>query len=225
MNASAVILAAGRGERMRSDVRKAFLELAGCPLFLHAVETFSGVPRVAEIAVVVHPSNIDAAWKVVAPIFPAAKVVAGGATRRESSLAGIRAAAEAIVLIHDGCRPFVSRELIDRILDAVESHGAVVPVLPSIETLYHLSDAGSRIEEVLDRSSIVRAQTPQGFRRDLILRCLEAASRTVTDDASTLLDQGEPVFTVEGEASNLKITVPEDLHWAEAYVAGRRSGR
>lgn len=225
MNTSAVILAAGRGERMHSNARKAFLQLAGRPLFVHAVEACSGVPRIAEIVVVVHPSDIEAAREVVAPGVPAALVVGGGATRRESSLAGIRAASEAIVLIHDGCRPFTSRELIDRVLDAVETHGAVVPVLPSIETLYRLSDAGGRIGELLDRSSIVRAQTPQGFRRDLILRCLEEASDKVTDDASALLEQGEPVFTVEGEASNLKITVPEDLRWAEACVAGRCSGR
>ncbi len=227
MNASAVILAAGRGERMRSTARKAFLELAGRPLFLHAVETFSVVSRVAEIVVVVHRSDVEIAREALSPTAPTARVVAGGATRRESSLAGIRSAAEATVLIHDGCRPFVSRELIDRILDAAETHGAVVPILPSIETLYRLSSNKERVGEILDRSSIVRAQTPQAFRRDLVIRSLEEASSTVTDDASAFLEQGEPVFTVEGETINLKITVPEDLRWAEAYAGTveRRSGR
>jgi 2-C-methyl-D-erythritol 4-phosphate cytidylyltransferase len=146
------------------------------------------------------------------------------AGRRESSLAGVRAAASEIVLIHDGCRPFASPALIDRVIDYTERHGAAVPVLPSIETLYRLGEAGHRVEEVLDRASIVRAQTPQGFRRSSLLRCLEAADRDVTDDASALIAQGEPVFTLDGELANLKITYPEDLRRAETLADRSGSG-
>lgn len=218
MTVSAVILAAGRGERMCADARKAFLELAGRPLFVHAVEVFSLVPRVEEIIVVVHPNDLEAARSAVEPLVAAACFVAGGPTRRESSLAGIRAATGEIVLIHDGCRPLVSPALIERVLDGAERHGAVVPVLPATETLYRLGDAEHRVGEVLDRSSIVRAQTPQGFRRPLILRCLEEADPTITDDASAVIARGTPVFIVEGEAANLKVTYPEDLRWAEAFA-------
>ncbi len=218
MTASAVILAAGRGERMRADVRKVFLELAGRPLFVHAIEVFSRVPRVEEILVVVHPDDLEVAGSAVSPVASNANVVVGGATRRESSLAGIRAAKGEIVLIHDGCRPFASPALIEQVLDEAERHGAVVPVLPSTETLYRLDDAEHRVREVLDRASIVWAQTPQGFRRSLILRCLDAADPAVTDDASAVIARGMPVFTVAGEAANLKVTYPEDLRWAEAFI-------
>ncbi len=222
MTASAVILAAGRGERMRSDTRKAFLDLAGRPLFVHAVEAFSVVPRIAEIIVVVHPNNLEAARDAFTLPGRDVRLVAGGATRRESSLAGIRAATGDIVLIHDGCRPFVTAALIDRVLDETERHGAVVPVLPPTETLYRRDVAEHRLQQVVDRASIARAQTPQGFRRSLILRCLDAADPAVTDDASAALAEGEPVFTVDGEVSNLKVTHPEDLRWAEAF-SGRRA--
>jgi 2-C-methyl-D-erythritol 4-phosphate cytidylyltransferase len=218
MTASAVILAAGRGERMRTDARKAFLELAGRPIFVHAVEVFSLVPRVEEIIVVVHPDDLQAARSAVEPLVPTASFVAGGSSRRESSLAGIRAATGEIVLIHDGCRPLVSPALIARVLDGAERYGAVVPVLPATETLYRLGDAEHHVGEVLDRSSIVRAQTPQGFRHPLILRCLEKADPTITDDASAVIARGTPVFIVEGEATNLKVTYPEDLRWAEAFA-------
>jgi 2-C-methyl-D-erythritol 4-phosphate cytidylyltransferase/2-C-methyl-D-erythritol 2,4-cyclodiphosphate synthase len=218
MTTSAVIVAAGRGERMRSGTRKALLDLAGRPLLSHAVAAFFRVPRIAEIVAVVHPDDLGAARDAVALIGRDVRFVAGGATRRESSLAGIRAATGDTVLIHDGCRPFVTAALIDRVLDGVERHGAVVPVLPSTETLYLRDVVGRRLSAVVDRASIARAQTPQGFRRSLILRCLEAADPAVTDDASAVLAQGEPVFTVEGEAANLKVTHPEDLRWAEAFA-------
>jgi 2-C-methyl-D-erythritol 4-phosphate cytidylyltransferase len=218
MTASAVILAAGRGERMRTGIRKAFLDLAGRPLFVHAVDAFARISRIAEIIVAVHPHDLEAARSAVALPDRGVRFVAGGATRRESSLAGIRAATGDTVLIHDGCRPFVTAALIDRVLDGVERHGAVVPILSPTETLYRRDVDGHRLRQIVDRASIARAQTPQGFRRSLILRCLEAADPTVTDDASAALAVGEPVFTVDGEASNLKVTHPEDLRWAEAFA-------
>lgn len=203
---------------MRSGASKAFLDLGGRPLFVRSIEAFAGVPRVDQIVVVVRRDDVAAARAAVAPIVPDADVVVGGATRRESSLAGIRAATAETVLIHDGCRPFVHQALIDRVIDAAECHDGVVPVLPSTETLYLLQDGGDRVLRALDRASIVRAQTPQGFRRSLILRCLKAADPTVTDDASALIMQGEPVLIVEGDPANLKVTVPEDLRWAEAFI-------
>jgi 2-C-methyl-D-erythritol 4-phosphate cytidylyltransferase len=220
MTASAVLVAAGRGERMGAETRKAFLELAGRPLFAHAVETFVRIPRVGEIVVVVHRDDLDAATEALATVDPKAIVIAGGATRRDSSLAGVRAATSDIVLIHDGCRPFADPALIDRVLDAVERYGAAVPVLPSVDTLYLLDRGGSAatVGEVLDRTTIARVQTPQGFRRGAILRALESADPSITDDGSAATAAGLPVVVVEGTAANLKVTVPEDLKWAEAFA-------
>ncbi len=220
MIASAVLVAAGRGTRMAADARKGFLELAGRPLFMHAAETFLHIPRVEEIIVVVHSNDVDAARDATSGLIHNANIVVGGSTRRESSLAGVRAARGEIVLIHDACRPFASPDLINQVLDQTLQHRAAVPVLPSIETLYRVSGDGGdrRIQAVLDRTTIARAQTPQGFRRSLILECLESADPTITDDASAVAAHGDAVFTVDGEISNLKITYPEDLRWAEAFA-------
>jgi len=201
---------------------KAFLELAGRPLFVHAVEALACIERIEQIVIVVHPDDTHAAEDALSSwTSAAASVIVGAATRRESSLAGIAAASGESVLIHDGCRPFVSRELIERVLDAIEAFGAAVPVLPSIETLYRTEPSNDRLLELVDRRTIVRAQTPQGFRRERILRCLRAANPGVTDDASAMLACGEPVHAVPGEPANRKITVPEDLRWAELVAAGR----
>jgi len=223
MNASAVLLAAGRGERMEACVHKAFLELAGQPLVWHAAEAFARVSRVRQIVLVVHeadrcPARAAAAGIRSTPV----DIVVGGATRRDSSLAGVRAASAEIVLIHDACRPFVSSDLIERVLDAAETHGAAVPVLPSTETLYYLAADGRSAARVCDRGAVVRAQTPQGFRRASILQWLEDVAAAVTDDGSAALERGEPVLVVPGETSNRKITFPEDLVWAESWL--HRSG-
>lgn len=217
--ASAIIVAAGRGERMGSETRKGFLPLAGRPLFAHAAEAFARATWTDELVLVVHEADIDAARSVVETIVPDAIVVQGGLTRRDSSLAGVRAASGEIVLIHDGCRPFVDAGLIERVADGAKRHGAAVPVLPTIETLYSISGDGGCVRYVVDRSEIVRAQTPQGFRRSLILRCLEAADPGITDDASAVIACGESVATVPGEAVNVKVTYPSDLRWAEAWIA------
>ena len=218
-SASAVIVAAGCGVRMGAEVRKAFLPLAGRPLFVHAVEVFVNVPRIAEIVVVVHPDDIEAARAAVAAVAPQCRFAVGGTTRCASSLAGIRTATQELVLIHDGCRPFVSRALIERVLDAADRHGAALPVLPAVETLYRIGEDRSHLAERVDRESIVRAQTPQGFRRELVLKSLEIADAAITDDASAVLALGAEVAVLDGESANCKITFAEDLAWGEDHLA------
>ncbi len=220
---TAVIVAAGRGERMKAGVRKAFLDLDGRPLFVHAVERFVASPRIDELVVVVHPDDLDAARDAVRTLTASAVIVGGGATRRESSLAGLRAARGDLVLIHDGCRPFVSEALIDRVTTAAERSGAALPVLPAIETLYCVDRQQRRVAGRIDRGSIVRAQTPQAFRRTLLLSCLERSDAALTDDVSAILDAGIPVTIVDGDPANRKLTYPEDLAWATA-VAHRPRG-
>jgi len=216
--ASAIIVAAGRGKRMGSEMRKGFLPLAGRPLFVHAAEAFARAAWTDELILVVHEADVDAARFAVETIAPDAIVVQGGLTRRDSSLAGVRAASGEIILIHDGCRPFVDAGLIERVVDGARRHGAAVPVLPTVETLYSMSGNAGCVQRIVDRSEIVRAQTPQGFRRSLILRCLEAADPGITDDASAVIACGESVATVPGGAVNLKVTYPSDLRWAEAWI-------
>ena len=152
-----------------------------------------------------------------------AGIVPGGAERQESVFQGLRAAPPAeLVAVHDGARPLISSSLIARCVEAAREHGAAAPALPVVDTLKRL-DAEGRMRETVDRRSLVAIQTPQVFRRELLLEAHEAAARdrfTGTDDASLVERLGHPVFPVPSDLRNLKITTPEDLSLAEALLAG-----
>jgi len=217
MRVTAVILAAGRGERMRTVENKAFLTVAGRPLLEHALDAFVRSPSIDEIVVVVRRGEEARIEALLPAVEKPLSIVPGGDVRRDSAIAGVEAARGEIVLIHDGARPFPSGALIDRIVRGTLDRGACVPVLPVVDTLRPID--GDRLgAQPIDRGGLARMQTPQGFRRSLILRALPRAPREVTDDAGAILALGEEVSTVPGEATNLKVTVPEDIPLAEAIV-------
>jgi 2-C-methyl-D-erythritol 2,4-cyclodiphosphate synthase/2-C-methyl-D-erythritol 4-phosphate cytidylyltransferase len=148
-------------------------------------------------------------------------VVVGGETRRASVSAGLRALAHPPwVLVHDGVRPFVSTDLIDRVLAAAEQHGAAVPAIPLTDTLKEVGDG--RVLRTLDRSGLWAVQTPQAFRTDLLRAAHAAASAeaAVTDDAQLVEQLGAAVGVVAGDADNVKITAPADLAAARRRVDG-----
>ncbi len=222
MTASVVILAAGRGDRMQTGENKVFVPICGQALICHTVSAFVRIPELDNLVLVVHPDEMEKVRQLVQPITNHFRLVKGGETRRDSALAGVRAATEDLVLIHDGARPFPSSTLIQHVLTAARLKNAVIPIL-AVPDLLHRVGATGRIEKTPDLSeqSLVRAQTPQGFRRDLILSCLEAASPEIYDDATAILLAGESVATVPGEPANIKITRLEDLVLAEAIAALR----
>ncbi len=223
MTVSAVILAAGCGSRMRSVENKILLSIGGKALICRTIETWNGIPGVDELLLVVRRADVRVVQDLIRPISPQCRILEGGAMRRDSSLAGISAARGDIVLIHDGARPFPSQDLIERVLAAAREVGAAVPVLPSTDLLHRTDATTTRIEEagVVTGNGLVRAQTPQGFQRDLILRCLSSASSDVRDDATAVLLSGHAVAAVPGEPANIKVTHPEDLGLAEAIAAWR----
>ena len=159
----------------------------------------------------------------------------GGPRRQESVAAGVREADADLVVVHDGARPLVSPALVDAVIDATARHGAAVPCLAVSETLKRVDGdivggafargAVVRVRETVDRGDLAVAQTPQGARRDLLLRAFAehdpAGPATFTDEASLLEASGVPVVAVPGEATNLKVTYPEDLARAEALLAAR----
>src|SRR5262249_34542189 len=154
------------------------------------------------------------------------RVVAGGARRQDSVANAVLGAAAAsdVIVIHDAARPFVSADLISRTIDAAFAHGAALAATPSRDTVKRVERADGpthHVVETLPRDLIYLAQTPQAFRRDLLERALGAAAVRidVTDEASLIERLGERVEIVEGEASNIKITTPEDLVLAEAIAA------
>jgi 2-C-methyl-D-erythritol 4-phosphate cytidylyltransferase/2-C-methyl-D-erythritol 2,4-cyclodiphosphate synthase len=193
--------------------------LAGKWILEHALSSFQASAHVHEIVVVVAADRVQAAREKLGDAVTA--VVAGGADRRASVAAGLRALRDpAWVLVHDGVRPFASQDLIERVLDAAKRHGAAIPAVPVTDTLKD-SD-GSHVVGTLDRSRLWAAQTPQAFRcrllRDAHARVPE--QDPVTDDAQLLERIGAPVAIVPGEAQNIKITTAGDLAAARRRVDG-----
>ena len=173
MTTAAIIVAAGRGTRAGGDVPKQWQSLGTRTVAAHAMQPFADHPCVDQLILVVHPDDIDTdRW----PREPAAIIVTGGASRRESVLAGLEAAHGHTdqVLIHDAARPLVTAKIIDNVLDALQTHAGAAPAVAVTDTIWR-GDAG-QVTGVQDRDNLYRAQTPQGFH----LAPLLAAHRAMT---------------------------------------------
>jgi 2-C-methyl-D-erythritol 4-phosphate cytidylyltransferase len=176
------------------------------------------------IIAVVPESELDRARALLAPVSGLLAVVAGGARRQDSVLEGLKQVSdgfEGVVLVHDAARPLVDPALIESVVRAAEEIGAALPVLSLVDTVKRVEDG--RVLETLDRRTLAAAQTPQGFRIDVLVSAYEAAFRdrvTVTDEAMAVERLGAPVRAVPGSPHNRKITTPEDLAWAEGLVRG-----
>jgi 2-C-methyl-D-erythritol 4-phosphate cytidylyltransferase len=224
MPAMAILVAAGRGERMGADRPKAFLSLGGQPLLLRAAVAFDAAPSVGGVVGVVPANDLDAARDLLAPVTKLMAVVPGGARRQDSVLQGLKELPDGfdgVVLVHDAARPLVEVDLIESVVRAAEEEGAALPVLPLVDTVKRVREG--RVEETLDRGELGAAQTPQGFRIELLVSAYEAAFRdgvTVTDEAMALERMGTAVRAVAGSVRNRKITTPEDLAWAESLLQG-----
>jgi 2-C-methyl-D-erythritol 4-phosphate cytidylyltransferase len=219
-----LVPAAGAGVRLGPGIPKALRELAGEPLLVHAVRRLSAAPSVAQIVVAAPAADVDGVGELLAARVGSGTarvgVVAGGASRQASVAAALAAADPAfgIVLVHDAARALAPPELIERVAAAVRSGlPAVIPVLPVIDTIKQVDDAG-RVVGTVDRAILRAVQTPQGFRRDVLVAAHEAAVDEHTDDAGLAEKLGVPVHTVPGDEAALKITRPLDLTIAAALL-------
>ncbi len=225
-----VILAGGRGSRMGTEVPKQFLTLAGKPMLWHALRAFSDSP-VAQIVLVVPPGEEAHCRKEYAERWGFRKitaVAAGGRERYESAFVGLSALRGSdceIVAIHDGARPLVTPELIVRTCEAAEAHGACVPAVPVKDTI-KAADGENFAEATLPREKLWAVQTPQTFRYALCMNAYTAmlsgqgAQNGITDDAMVVERfSGTRTKLVMGDYRNLKVTTPEDLIAAEAYLS------
>jgi 2-C-methyl-D-erythritol 4-phosphate cytidylyltransferase len=223
---TALIMAAGTGERFGEEVPKQFCPLNGCPALAWNIRTFSAVEAVTNLIVVITPGLEDRVAEMVDEhsFENVSKIVPGGETRQESVCKGLETLGDDVnyVLVHDAARPCVSIPLIDNIIAALNSSAAVVPAVPVVDTLI-LQNKGV-VDAILDRNQIAGVQTPQGFQRELLVTAhRRAASRGLSssDDGSLVLAMGEPVKVVRGEPNNIKITYREDVTVAEAILAQR----
>ncbi|MFO7712979.1 2-C-methyl-D-erythritol 4-phosphate cytidylyltransferase [Desulfosarcina sp.] len=221
----AVIVAGGSGSRMKAAVRKQYLILAGIPIVVHTLMAFDRCFELDRMVLVVPESDLD--WcrsTILAPLDLAHPIllVGGGRRRQESVLNGLKAvdAADGIVMIHDGVRPFVRQSLMGACITGVKPTGACIPVIPATDTLKRVDPHGV-VLHTLDRQQVCLAQTPQTFSLDLIRRAHQLAQQrgfNATDDASVAEFAGERVTVVPGDRDNIKITTPQDLLLAQAIL-------
>jgi 2-C-methyl-D-erythritol 4-phosphate cytidylyltransferase len=214
-----LVPAAGTGVRLGPGSPKALRTLAGDPLLSHVVRRLASAPSVGQIVVAAPPDAVDLVDEVVRPIAPVV-VVPGGHSRQASVRAALAAVDPVfqIVLVHDAARALAPPALVERVAEAVrDGHDAVVPVLPVIDTVKQVDDAG-RVAATVDRSVLRLVQTPQGFRREVLTAAHAAAVDDHTDDAGMAEKIGVTVWTVPGDDSALKITRPFDLQIAELLL-------
>jgi 2-C-methyl-D-erythritol 4-phosphate cytidylyltransferase/2-C-methyl-D-erythritol 2,4-cyclodiphosphate synthase len=203
-----VVLAAGRGLRFGAD--KAVLRLRGKPLWRYSFETFLSHPGIDAVGIVGSAENLG---DIDAP--EAAFVEVGGDNRTESSRIAVGACQADRVLIHDAARPFVSPALIDRVVQALDTHEAVAPALPVSDTIRRVTEAGT---DTPDRSQLFTMQTPQAAQHKILQSAYSGVKGQFTDEMALLESIGIQPTLVAGETSNFKVTMPDDLARAAAYL-------
>lgn len=222
---SAVIVAAGRASRMEG-VDKILCPMGGRPLLAYTLAPFQSSDLVDEIVIVTREDLMVAIGELCRRegFSKVRRVVKGGESRTESVLAGLKAAdpEAALLAIHDGARPFVTREVIETAIEAARQCSAAAPAIPVKDTIKRAKDGV--IQETPDRDELFAVQTPQVFDADLIrtaeTKAMEEGA-SLTDDCSAVERLGFPVHLTQGSEENLKITTPADLLWADAIIAER----
>ncbi|WP_242339426.1 2-C-methyl-D-erythritol 4-phosphate cytidylyltransferase [Anaeromyxobacter sp. SG66] len=222
----AAILAAG-GSGVRAGVRKQWLEVGGETVLRRAARVLAGCDAVDELVAVVPAGEEERGLAELAGLGKPARAVVGGAARADSVRNGVRAADGCgIVLVHDAARPFATAELATRVAEAAARDGAALAALPVTDTVKRAAAradaaAPARVEATLDRRALWLAQTPQGFRRALLLEAFEragAAAAEATDECALVEAMGATVTLVPGEPGNFKITGPEDVARARTFL-------
>lgn len=220
MNRYAIIVAGGKGLRMGGELPKQFIPVEGFPVLMRTLRTFHACDAKIRLILVL-PRDHQSYWRTLCREYGFAVphcIADGGATRFHSVQNGLALVdeAEALVAVHDGVRPFVSHDVIMRCYCDAETYGAVVPVVPVVETVRQLVGEGS---VTVSRDAYRLVQTPQTFRVSLLRRAYEQSYvDAFTDDASVVEALGEAVHLVEGNRENIKLTTPYDLIVAKALV-------
>ena len=225
---AAIIPAAGLGSRMKTDIPKQFLDIAGIPILMRTLRVFLDHPAVHCIMLVLPPEHLEFGKKQLLPLLTSEQqekilYTAGGEARQHSVQNGVKALPASVerIFVHDGARPLLTADIIDRCLAGIEEHGAVIAAVPVKDTLKEVDEDGTEIVGTVDRSRLWHAQTPQAMDLHLLERAYEYAEATEfigTDEASLLEHAGVAVNVVMGSEENIKITSPEDLKIAAALL-------
>ncbi len=225
--AVAVVPAGGMGVRMGSRRPKQYLSLAGLPLLVHTVRALLRCTAVDGVVLAVPADRVASTRRVLDRhrIAGVIEVLGGGSSRQESVWNGLQAVPAGVrwIVVHDAVRPFITGDLLERLLVAARRWGAAACGLQVRETVKRVR--GETVQSTVDRDGLWLAQTPQAFSRDLLWEAHEKARRdgfTGTDDAVLVERLGAPVAMVPGLPHNVKITTPEDLRTARLWLTGRR---
>lgn len=219
---SAVIVAAGSGQRMGFD--KLTAVLSGKSVIAHTLLAFLGNSYIDEIILVSSQKNIDFFTDEIKAhnISKCKKIVLGAGKRAESCIAGIRAASGDIVLIHDGARPLVTDKIISSVTEAALEFGAAAAVVKPKDTI-KLRDENGFIKEDIERENAVLMQTPQAFMRNEIIKAYELSTGDETDDCAVAQKYGIKIKLTDASYENLKLTTPEDFSAAEEILKNRNT--
>jgi 2-C-methyl-D-erythritol 4-phosphate cytidylyltransferase len=239
MKVVVIIPAAGLGTRMapvpsgksKAAPSKQFTALGGTPILIHTLRKFAASPRVSEIYIALRENEISGFRERLEKegkdiLQKKVQLVEGGEHRQQSvanALAAVSAAPDDIVLVHDAVRPFVTEEIIEEVIAAVKKHGAAIAGMPAVDTVKQVERTadGALVSATLPRERVVMAQTPQGFRFDLLKKAFGEATADGfmgTDEASLLERSGHEVAVVMGSPRNIKITTPSDMELAEFFL-------
>lgn len=224
MKTVAIITAAGKGKRMGSATKKPYIIFDGKPLLTHAIMPFEQSKVVNGIIVVTAKGDEDFCLRTVVRKFgfkKVLKVICGGKERQDSVRSGITAAGDGwdIVVVHDGVRPFVTKEAIEKVVKSACRHGAATLAVPVKDTIKHVSSGF--VKKTLPRDELWAIQTPQAFGFDMLKKAHELAEKqgfAGTDDCMLVEKLGHKVAAVNGSYDNIKITTPEDLTLGEAIA-------
>jgi 2-C-methyl-D-erythritol 4-phosphate cytidylyltransferase len=246
MKVIVIIPAAGLGTRMApipagdkgkpKTPSKQFTELGGTPILIHTIRKFAAVKAVSEIWIALRDNEIagfrSRLEKEASDVLKKkVELVVGGEHRQqsvESALNAVSAEVDDIVLVHDAVRPFVTKEIIEEVIEGAQRYGAAIAGLPAVDTVKQVERTaeGALIKATIPRAGVVMAQTPQGFRYEVIKKAFDEASADGflgTDEASLVERSGHDVAVVMGSPRNIKITAPADMELAEFYLKSSQS--
>ena len=243
MKVLVIIPAAGLGTRMapvpsamdpkskKAHPTKQFTELAGTPILVHTLRRFAGIDEISEIWIALRENEIEGFRERLETeakdvLRKKIELVVGGEHRQQSvehALNAVAAAPDDIVLVHDAVRPLVTAEIIREVIEAARKYGAAIAGLPAVDTVKQVerTSEGAIIKATIPRAGVVLAQTPQGFRYDVIKKIFDEATADGfmgTDEASLAERSGHEVAVVMGSPRNIKITTPGDMELAEFYL-------
>ena len=216
MKVAVIIVAAGSSTRLKGRVRKPYRLLNGKPVLLHSILVFSKIPSVNQIIIAIHPDDQKRINKLrIADCGLRIDTVIGGPSRSHSVYNALQAVNKnnAIVLVHDAARPFITRPDIIKLINMVWHKGTAILARPVTDTIKSV-DKRLRIRKTIPRNTLWAAQTPQGFRKDIILKAYQQRRNSLTDytdDAGIVESVGRTVYIVPGSVNNIKVTTPTDI--------------